>query len=306
MTQFEVATAAGFVALAAARVSGGGDRGRAGRQARRDQRDPLAGHGADLGRARPHRVAGRDRGSRSRPRSWPCCATTRRWSPATRQRRDRGARRRGSGGARRRLTFGRRWIPGRTSSCAPRGRFSAATSRSRPPPPRRSWASVDAARCAQVAAELMIPGRLELVSEDPPTFLDAAHNPDGAAALAEALPEVSGGRPVFACLAILADKDAEAMMRGAGAGARARGLHRAAGGPPAGAAAAPARARVRPPSWPRSASGRAGGRERRGAGRGAGTCPRARAEAEGVALAAGSHYLLGAAWTRRHAQSFSR
>ena len=26
----------------------------------------------------------------------------------------------------------------------------------------------------------------------------------------------------------------------------------------------------------------------------------------GVALAAGSHYLLGAAWTKRHAQSFSR
>jgi hypothetical protein len=27
---------------------------------------------------------------------------------------------------------------------------------------------------------------------------------------------------------------------------------------------------------------------------------------KGVALAAGSHYLLGAAWTRRHAQSYSR
>ena len=27
---------------------------------------------------------------------------------------------------------------------------------------------------------------------------------------------------------------------------------------------------------------------------------------DGIALAAGSHYLLGAAWTRRHAQSFSR
>ncbi len=40
-----------------------------------------------------------------------------------------------------------------------------------------------------------IPGRLERVADEPPTFLDAAHNPDGAAALAEALPEVAGGRP---------------------------------------------------------------------------------------------------------------
>ena len=30
------------------------------------------------------------------------------------------------------------------------------------------------------------------------------------------------------------------------------------------------------------------------------------AQRNGVALAAGSHYLLGAAWIRRHAQSFSR
>ena len=33
-----------------------------------------------------------------------------------------------------------------------------------------------------------IPGRLERIADDPPTFVDAAHNPDGAAALAEALP----------------------------------------------------------------------------------------------------------------------
>jgi dihydrofolate synthase/folylpolyglutamate synthase len=67
-------------------------------------------------------------------------------------------------------------------------------------------------RAAAVAANLKIPGRLERVAEDPPVFLDAAHNKDGAAALAEALPGVAAGRPVVACLAILADKDATAMI----------------------------------------------------------------------------------------------
>jgi dihydrofolate synthase/folylpolyglutamate synthase len=47
----------------------------------------------------------------------------------------------------------------------------------------------------------------------PPVYLDAAHNPDGAAALAEALPEVVGERPVVAVLAVLADKDAQAMIQ---------------------------------------------------------------------------------------------
>ncbi len=66
---------------------------------------------------------------------------------------------------------------------------------------------------AEVAATLPIPGRLERIAEDPPTYVDAAHNPDGAAALAEALPGVTGDRGVVGCLAILADKDAEAMVR---------------------------------------------------------------------------------------------
>jgi len=66
---------------------------------------------------------------------------------------------------------------------------------------------------ARVAAAVLVPGRLERIAAHPPTFLDAAHNPDGAAALAEALPAVTGGRRVVACLAILADKDAAAMVR---------------------------------------------------------------------------------------------
>ncbi len=61
---------------------------------------------------------------------------------------------------------------------------------------------------AAVAAGLTVPGRLERVGEAPLTYLDAAHNVDAAVALAEAIPEVAGGGPVTACLAMLADKDA--------------------------------------------------------------------------------------------------
>jgi dihydrofolate synthase/folylpolyglutamate synthase len=72
---------------------------------------------------------------------------------------------------------------------------------------------LDPASVAGVAETLTVPGRLERVVEGPPIFLDAAHNPDGAAALAEGLAEVAAGRPVVACIAALADKDAEAMVR---------------------------------------------------------------------------------------------
>jgi dihydrofolate synthase/folylpolyglutamate synthase len=72
---------------------------------------------------------------------------------------------------------------------------------------------LDRSLVVEVAGSLTIPGRLERVAADPPTYVDAAHNPDGAAALAEALPALAGGRRIVACLAILADKDAEAMVR---------------------------------------------------------------------------------------------
>lgn len=72
---------------------------------------------------------------------------------------------------------------------------------------------LDPAAVAAVAASLVVPGRLERIAAAPPTYVDAAHNPDGAAALAEALPAVAGERRVVACLAILADKDAATMVR---------------------------------------------------------------------------------------------
>jgi dihydrofolate synthase/folylpolyglutamate synthase len=71
---------------------------------------------------------------------------------------------------------------------------------------------LDPEKASAVAASVAVPGRLELIAAEPPTYLDAAHNPAGVAALAEALPAVLGGRRLVACLAILADKDAAAMV----------------------------------------------------------------------------------------------
>ena len=53
---------------------------------------------------------------------------------------------------------------------------------------------------------------MQFVDGRPPVILDAAHNPDGAGALAESLGEVAGDGPVIACLALLADKDAAGVM----------------------------------------------------------------------------------------------
>ena len=72
--------------------------------------------------------------------------------------------------------------------------------------------SLDPERVAAVAATVSVPGRLERIAERPPTYIDAAHNPAGVAALAEALPAVVGERRLVGCLAILADKDAPAMV----------------------------------------------------------------------------------------------
>lgn len=71
---------------------------------------------------------------------------------------------------------------------------------------------LDPTAVASVATTLTVPGRLEQVSDDPPAFIDVAHNPAGAAALAEGLAEIAAGRPVIACIAALADKDAGAMI----------------------------------------------------------------------------------------------
>jgi len=73
--------------------------------------------------------------------------------------------------------------------------------------------ALDPAAVASAAADVRVPGRLEVVGERPLTLLDGGHNPDGIAALAESLPELlAGARRLVAVVSILDDKDAPAML----------------------------------------------------------------------------------------------
>jgi dihydrofolate synthase/folylpolyglutamate synthase len=155
----------------------------------------------------------------------------------------------------------------------------------------------------RLAGLLEVPGRAQFVEGDPDVVYDAAHNPAGATALAETLPELVGDAEVVCCLAVLEGKDAVGIVNGL----------------------APACSQFVCTEIPPEAiegSGRPGGRARPAleltalcerAGVGAEAVPdplqaweRARAlarERDGVALAAGSHYLLSCIWTERPAQS---
>jgi dihydrofolate synthase/folylpolyglutamate synthase len=62
------------------------------------------------------------------------------------------------------------------------------------------------------ATETRVRGRMEVVSEHPLVIHDGAHNAQGAAALADALPELVGDRRVVGVVSILDDKDAAAML----------------------------------------------------------------------------------------------
>jgi dihydrofolate synthase / folylpolyglutamate synthase len=73
---------------------------------------------------------------------------------------------------------------------------------------------LDLAAVTTAAAETLVPGRVQVVDTDPLTVLDGAHNPEGIAALAEALddPFAAGRKPVVAVISILDDKDAASML----------------------------------------------------------------------------------------------
>lgn len=178
----------------------------------------------------------------------------------------------------------------------------------------RVLGQLDPDRVRRVEAELSIPGRAELIPGEPPMIFDAAHNPDGARALAASLPALIPPRrrglrrraeapEVVCCLAVLEDKDAAGIV----------------------GALAPACSyfvctEVAPEQI--EGSGRPGGCSRP-APELAELCREVGVEAEAVsdplqawrrardlasergavALAAGSHYLLGSIWTGRHAES---
>jgi dihydrofolate synthase/folylpolyglutamate synthase len=155
----------------------------------------------------------------------------------------------------------------------------------------------------QVRSVMQVPGRADVREGDPTEILDAAHNPDGARALAQLLPELAAGRDVVCCLAVLAEKDARGIVETlapacshfvctqippeavAGSGRPAADAHPAAelaelcrgAGIEAEAIADPLQA------WER-------------------TKDLAR-ERDAAALAAGSHYLLAQIWTERPAPS---
>ncbi|GAB88609.1 folylpolyglutamate synthase, partial [Gordonia rhizosphera NBRC 16068] len=56
------------------------------------------------------------------------------------------------------------------------------------------------------------PGRLERVRSAPTVFVDAAHNPHGAAALAQALTEEFDFRRLVGVIGVLGDEDAEGVL----------------------------------------------------------------------------------------------
>jgi dihydrofolate synthase/folylpolyglutamate synthase len=77
---------------------------------------------------------------------------------------------------------------------------------------QRAGVELDERAVLDAASSTTIPGRLQLISEDPPTVLDGAHNPDAARALAEELGDVFADRPLALVLGVLEDKDAAAML----------------------------------------------------------------------------------------------
>jgi dihydrofolate synthase/folylpolyglutamate synthase len=64
----------------------------------------------------------------------------------------------------------------------------------------------------EAAAETLVPGRFQLVSEHPAVVLDGAHNADGIAALAATLPGWLQGRRLVVVVSVLEDKDAASML----------------------------------------------------------------------------------------------
>jgi dihydrofolate synthase/folylpolyglutamate synthase len=65
----------------------------------------------------------------------------------------------------------------------------------------------------EAAEDTDVPGRLQVVAEQPLTVLDGAHNPHAVAALTQAMGEVFGATPPALVLGVLEDKDAAGMLR---------------------------------------------------------------------------------------------
>ncbi len=73
--------------------------------------------------------------------------------------------------------------------------------------------ALDADAVREGFADVTSPGRLEIVRRGPTVIIDAAHNPAGASALADALSEAFAFTHLVGVVAVLADKDAEGILR---------------------------------------------------------------------------------------------
>jgi dihydrofolate synthase / folylpolyglutamate synthase len=89
-----------------------------------------------------------------------------------------------------------------------RGNFAVAVAAA-----REQLGALEIAKVADVANRVQVPGRMQVVEDEPLTIYDGAHNPSGMAALAAALDDAMAGRPVVAVVSILDDKDAAGMLR---------------------------------------------------------------------------------------------
>jgi dihydrofolate synthase/folylpolyglutamate synthase len=76
----------------------------------------------------------------------------------------------------------------------------------------RGTGALDADLVAEAFAMMTSPGRLEIVRRSPVVLVDAAHNPAGMAATAEALAESFGPAEIIAVLAVSADKDVAGIL----------------------------------------------------------------------------------------------
>jgi dihydrofolate synthase / folylpolyglutamate synthase len=64
----------------------------------------------------------------------------------------------------------------------------------------------------EAASVTLVPGRLQVVDDDPLTVLDGAHNPHAVQALLESLPAIVGERQLALVMGVLEDKDAASML----------------------------------------------------------------------------------------------
>jgi dihydrofolate synthase / folylpolyglutamate synthase len=72
---------------------------------------------------------------------------------------------------------------------------------------------LDAVAVEAAASATLVPGRAEIVTDEPLTVYDGAHNPAGAHVMAESLEELLGERrPRVAVIGVLEDKDAAGML----------------------------------------------------------------------------------------------